>query len=120
MAKPILYLDHDVHLYFIAALRRHGYEAYSTHECGYREASDEEQLSSGQGNTTKGMMRAVSRSYPGILDCARLTLANHGGIEHNPENFVAGSSCRFLKVCQLVLGQITGISQLKRSSSIFL
>ena len=44
MAKPILYLDHDVHLYFVAALRRHGYEANSTHECGNREASDEEQL----------------------------------------------------------------------------
>ena len=44
MAKSILYLDHDVHLYFVAALRRHGHEAHSTHECGNREASDEEQL----------------------------------------------------------------------------
>ena len=44
MAKPILYLDHDVHLYFVAALRRHGYETHSTQECGNQEASDEEQL----------------------------------------------------------------------------
>lgn len=44
MTKPILYLDHDVHLYFVAALRRHGYEAHSTQEFGNQRASDEEQL----------------------------------------------------------------------------
>ena len=44
MTKPILYLDHDVHPYFVAALRRHGYEAYSTQEFGNQQASDEEQL----------------------------------------------------------------------------
>jgi hypothetical protein len=45
MAKAILYLDHDVHLYFVAALRHHGYEAHSTQEYGNQRASDEEQLS---------------------------------------------------------------------------
>ena len=44
MRRPILYLDHDVHLYFVAALRRHGYEAYSTQEFANQQASDEEQL----------------------------------------------------------------------------
>jgi hypothetical protein len=44
MAKPILYLDHDVHLYFIAALGRHGYEAHSTQEFGNQRLSDEAQL----------------------------------------------------------------------------
>jgi hypothetical protein len=44
MAKPVLYLDHDVHLYFVAALRRHSYEAHSTQEFGNQSLSDEEQL----------------------------------------------------------------------------
>jgi hypothetical protein len=44
MTKPILYLDHDVHLYFGAALSRHGYEAHSTQEFGNQRASDEGQL----------------------------------------------------------------------------
>jgi hypothetical protein len=44
MTKPILYLDHDVHLYFVAALRRHGYEAHSTQEYRNQKASDEAQL----------------------------------------------------------------------------
>jgi len=44
MTKPILYLDHDVHLYFVAALRRHGYEAHSAQEYNNQEASDKEQL----------------------------------------------------------------------------
>jgi hypothetical protein len=44
MTKPTLYLDHDVHLYFVAALKRHGYEAYSTQEFGNQRMSDEEQL----------------------------------------------------------------------------
>jgi len=44
MTKPILYLDHDVHLYFVAALKRHGYEVHSTQELDNQEASDEEQL----------------------------------------------------------------------------
>jgi hypothetical protein len=33
-----------VHLYFVAALRHHGYEAHSTQECGNQEAADENQL----------------------------------------------------------------------------
>jgi hypothetical protein len=44
MTKPTLYLDHDVHLYFVAALRHRGYEAYSTQEFGNQQAADEEQL----------------------------------------------------------------------------
>lgn len=44
MTKLTLYLDHDVHLYFVAALRRRTYEAHSTQECGNRRLSDEEQL----------------------------------------------------------------------------
>jgi hypothetical protein len=44
MANPILYLDHDVHLYFVAALRRHGYEAHSTQEFRNQRLNDEEQL----------------------------------------------------------------------------
>lgn len=44
MTKPILYLDHDVHLYFVAALGRHGYEAHSTQECGNERLPDGEQL----------------------------------------------------------------------------
>jgi len=43
MTKPILYLDHDVHLYFAAALERHGYEAHSTQEYGNQLLSDEAQ-----------------------------------------------------------------------------
>ena len=44
MTKPILYLDHDVHLYFVEALRRRGYEAHSTQECGNRQLTDDAQL----------------------------------------------------------------------------
>jgi len=44
MANPILYLDHDVHFYFVAALRRHGYEAHSTQEFRNQQLNDEEQL----------------------------------------------------------------------------
>jgi hypothetical protein len=44
MTKPTLYLDHDVHLYFVAALKRHGYDAHSTQEHGNERFSDEEQL----------------------------------------------------------------------------
>src|SRR6266478_2288747 len=44
MTKPTLYLDHDVHLYFVAALKRHGYDAHSTQEHGNEKCSDEEQL----------------------------------------------------------------------------
>jgi hypothetical protein len=44
MTKLILSLDHDVHLYFVAALRHHGYEAHSAQEHGNQEASDEDQL----------------------------------------------------------------------------
>lgn len=42
--KPVLYLDHDVHLYFVAALRRRGYEASTTQEHGNQRSSDAEQL----------------------------------------------------------------------------
>ena len=42
--KPVLYLDHDVHLYFVAALRRRGYEASTTQEHGNQRLSDAEQL----------------------------------------------------------------------------
>jgi hypothetical protein len=44
MTKPTPYLDHDVHLYFVAALKRHGYDAHSTQEHGNEKCSDEEQL----------------------------------------------------------------------------
>ena len=44
MANPILYLDHDVYLYFVAALRRHRYEAHSTQEFRNQRLNDEEQL----------------------------------------------------------------------------
>ncbi|MBI3303481.1 MAG: DUF5615 family PIN-like protein [Deltaproteobacteria bacterium] len=33
-----------MHLYFVAALRRHGYEAHSTQEFGNQRLGDEEQL----------------------------------------------------------------------------
>lgn len=33
-----------ISIYFVAALRRHGYEAHSTQECSKQEASEEEQL----------------------------------------------------------------------------
>ena len=44
MMRVAQYLDHDVHLYFVAALGRHGYEAHSTQEFGNQLLSDEEQL----------------------------------------------------------------------------
>ena len=42
--KPVLYLDHDVHQYFVDALRRRAYEAYSTREYGNEMLSDEAQM----------------------------------------------------------------------------
>ena len=44
MTKLTLYLDHDVHLYFVAALERHGYEAHSTQEYSNQLLSDDAQL----------------------------------------------------------------------------
>lgn len=44
MTKPTLYLDHDVHLYFVAAIWRRTYEVYSTKECSNQRLPDEEQL----------------------------------------------------------------------------
>ena len=44
MTKPTLYLDHDVHLYFAAALERHGYEAHSTQEFSNQSLPDDAQL----------------------------------------------------------------------------
>jgi hypothetical protein len=44
MVNPILYLDHDVHLYFVAAQRRYGYEAHNTQEFRNQQLNDEGQL----------------------------------------------------------------------------
>lgn len=80
MTKPILYLDHDVHLYFVEALRRRGYEAYSTQECGNRQLTDDAQLTfaTGKGwtlfsynvgdfNALHQQLMSEGRGHAGIL-----------------------------------------------------